>query len=310
MSTFQNILAYIDTHSENEAELNTAINMAKHAGARLKIVDIVPNFSWPMHLLLGGFERTIELVTGDKAGRLEALGDRVREQGVEVSAKLLDGRLSVALVREVVRDQHDLVLKRAKGHRSRRSGFFGTTATKLFRKCPCAVLATGPDAAWPFRRTVAAVDATTDDQAHDELNSQIITTARAFSSAAKGQLDVISAWSVHAEMILKNHMSGDEIEELRNKARADSELRLDKLVAKSGAQLPGDRVHSLHGFPEDALYEFVAQNHSDLLVMGTVGRAGVSGLLIGNTAERILDRVQCSILAIKPDSFTSPIKVD
>ena len=45
----------------------------------------------------------------------------------------------------------------------------------------------------------------------------------------------------------------------------------------------------------------------ELLVIGTVGRSGIPGLLIGNTAEQVLAEVTCSILAFKPAGFVSPI---
>ena len=44
--------------------------------------------------------------------------------------------------------------------------------------------------------------------------------------------------------------------------------------------------------------------------MGTVARTGIPGLLIGNTAETILQRVDCSVLAVKPDGFVSPVGLD
>ena len=48
----------------------------------------------------------------------------------------------------------------------------------------------------------------------------------------------------------------------------------------------------------------------DLVVMGTVARTGVPGLFIGNTAEAILNQVQCSVLAAKPDGFVTPVQLD
>jgi universal stress protein E len=42
--------------------------------------------------------------------------------------------------------------------------------------------------------------------------------------------------------------------------------------------------------------------------MGTLGRAGIAGLLIGNTAEKILHQVECSVMTVKPDGFVSPVK--
>jgi len=48
---------------------------------------------------------------------------------------------------------------------------------------------------------------------------------------------------------------------------------------------------------------------ADLVVMGTVARTGIAGWLIGNTAEAILEQLQCSVLAVKPHGFVSPVKL-
>jgi nucleotide-binding universal stress UspA family protein len=55
--------------------------------------------------------------------------------------------------------------------------------------------------------------------------------------------------------------------------------------------------------------ESARESQADLVVMGTVGRTGISGLFIGNTAEAILEQVRCSVLAIKPLGFVSPVKL-
>ncbi|MGI9383250.1 MAG: universal stress protein, partial [Methyloligellaceae bacterium] len=47
--------------------------------------------------------------------------------------------------------------------------------------------------------------------------------------------------------------------------------------------------------------------HADLVVMGTVARAGIEGFLIGNTAESVLARLDCSVLAVKPPGFATPV---
>jgi len=53
--------------------------------------------------------------------------------------------------------------------------------------------------------------------------------------------------------------------------------------------------------------ELVKHKDIDLIVMGTIGRTGIPGMIMGNTAERLLDRVECSILAIKPEGYISPV---
>jgi nucleotide-binding universal stress UspA family protein len=47
----------------------------------------------------------------------------------------------------------------------------------------------------------------------------------------------------------------------------------------------------------------------DVLVMGTVARGGIPGMLIGNTAERVLRKLPCSVLTVKPDGFESPVRL-
>ena len=44
--------------------------------------------------------------------------------------------------------------------------------------------------------------------------------------------------------------------------------------------------------------------------MGTVCRTGIAGFFIGNTAESILQQVDCSVLTVKPDGFVSPVVLE
>jgi hypothetical protein len=68
-------------------------------------------------------------------------------------------------------------------------------------------------------------------------------------------------------------------------------------------------MHLIKGEPAPTLLRAVRQLRGDLLVLGTVARTGVSGFLIGNTAETVLNEVNCSVLAIKPDGFVSPVRL-
>lgn len=67
------------------------------------------------------------------------------------------------------------------------------------------------------------------------------------------------------------------------------------------------RFHLRKGAATKVIPETAKELQADVLVMGTLARRGIAGLLIGNTAETILEQVQCSVLAVKPDGFASPI---
>jgi universal stress protein E len=66
----------------------------------------------------------------------------------------------------------------------------------------------------------------------------------------------------------------------------------------------------MSGFPEPAIADMIKEKSIDLLIMGTLGRAGIRGVITGNTAERLLPRLNCSMLAIKPDGFQCPIDAE
>ena len=69
-------------------------------------------------------------------------------------------------------------------------------------------------------------------------------------------------------------------------------------------------MHFLKGEEKELIPATVRSVQPDLLIMGTVGRTGIPGLFIGNTADSVLRQVSCSVLAIKPDGFISPVKLD
>jgi nucleotide-binding universal stress UspA family protein len=58
------------------------------------------------------------------------------------------------------------------------------------------------------------------------------------------------------------------------------------------------------------IVELAAAENSDLIIMGTIGRTGIPGLLIGNTAETVLGQVDCSVLTVKPEGFDTPVRLE
>ena len=66
-------------------------------------------------------------------------------------------------------------------------------------------------------------------------------------------------------------------------------------------------THLVKGSARREIPAFARQIEADLVVMGTVARTGVPGFIIGNTAETILNQIDCSVLAIKPPGFQTPV---
>lgn len=83
--------------------------------------------------------------------------------------------------------------------------------------------------------------------------------------------------------------------------------RLDALLSHYGMGVDDLTVHLVHGEPAPSIRELSTKLGADLIVMGTVGRSGIPALIIGNTAEEVLQTTQASVLAVKPDGFVSPV---
>jgi nucleotide-binding universal stress UspA family protein len=69
-------------------------------------------------------------------------------------------------------------------------------------------------------------------------------------------------------------------------------------------------VHFLEGEPERVIPQQAIRRKIDLVVMGTVVRTGLAGFLVCNTSEKVLDKLDCSVLAEKPNGFITPVRLE
>jgi len=310
MPLFRNILVSIDSRFEQHPALDWALSLAEQGQTKIAVVDVQRELSWPVRLALRDYEYVRERDLETSREKLEKLALPLGERGFDVSSRVLSGTTSIEIIREVLRTEHDLVIRVSKGMNSRRIGFFGSTTMRLFRKCPCPVLAVNPESNPKFQRLMATVDPVPGDEDHARLNSKIMTLARSMCEPGKQRLMVVHAWTTFGESVLRSRLSPDEFREHMQVARTKVESAYGSLLESYGLSLTSNDVHLLKGEAELVIPAFAQQQQVDVIVMGTVARTGVSGLIMGNTAEKILGSVQCSVLAVKPNGFVSPVQLD
>jgi len=102
-------------------------------------------------------------------------------------------------------------------------------------------------------------------------------------------------------------MKKEEVDNIVRESCHQSFTALESLVEQ--AKISGKiRVHHLRGDADKTIPKHVEEMGVDVLIMGTVARTGIPGFIIGNTAENIVQKLSCSLLAMKPNGFISPIK--
>lgn len=323
MERFNEILCVVTTPELSRAALNRAVTLAENNQARLTAVAVAEPISIGMGMPEHG-PISAELQAAKASARAEKLELSVANyrRRVEIKTNVLVGIQFVEIIRQVLRNGHDLVVKACEplewvDH------LFGSEDMHLLRKCPCPVWLIKPSAPKTYRHILAAVDV--DDaypqlelESRSMLNHQIVELATSMAIAEFAGLHIVHAWEAIGESEMRGSiMRAPEekviayVEQVRRQREANMEKLMTKLAGDLGQNAMDylkPKMHLVKGWERKVIPALAKQIEADLVVMGTVARTGVPGFIMGNTAESILNQLDCSILAIKPADFVTPIK--
>ena len=149
---------------------------------------------------------------------------------------------------------------------------------------------------------VAAVDPEPQNAPRHDLSVRVARTAMQLAAASGATLHLVHAWTAFGHQILASRASKKDLLAHYAACRDHASARFDALCRDAGVPATAKR-HLLEGVNDKVLTTFVTVKRASVLVMGTVGRTGLAGLVVGNTAERVLRQVRCSIVALKPTGF-------
>ena len=313
MRRFKNILLLHDGRPEHHLTMKRGVDLATRNQAKLTVVDVIEEDSWVPGEIYGSqpFLELKELVSEERQKELDIVIEPLTQQGLDVRAKLLFGKPFLEIIHEVLRENHDLVMKTAQGEGGLKGMLFGSTAMHLMRKCPCPVWVLKRGENERFDRIIAAVDPDPSDEQRNQLNFKILDLATSLAKLEQSELLVVHAWSLYGETILRSgrgRVDPEKIDKLVREAEAEHKERLNNLLQKYKLQDLNHRVHLIKGEAGRVIPELAEKKRADLIVMGTLSRSGVAGFLVGNTAEKIISEVDCSVLTVKPDGFVTPVK--
>ena len=317
MKRFKNILVLCDDDSIANSAFDRVAWLAEANGARVTLVDVVEASPTELTQAFASLGRSrgaevAERVFATRRARLEDLAEVLGQRGTEAEIAIDTGTTFIEVIRRVLRDGHDLVIKSEQGSAS--SPLLLSDDMHLQRKCPCPVWILDNRLEARSRRILAAVDPDPDNPVRDRLNHTILQLATSLAEQDDAWLDVVNVWSLPEEETLRRssfaRVAASEVDLLVEREQERSAERFKKLT-DDFAQFT-DRMRLLHlkGAPAEIVPDHAEHEEIDTVVMGTVGRTGIAGLFIGNTAETVLSRVKCSILTVKPEGFVSPVAVE
>lgn len=302
MSDALRIIAVIDPTSEHQRALLQARTIAKSLKAELHLFlcDYVPALlDSPLPGSIGLDDKR-RAHSDQQLAWLESLAQPIRDQRVDVHCDVVWGKhLYKEIIKKALRIKADMVFKATEHHNRIQRTLFSNTDWNLIRECPTALYLCKLDQLQSEPNFLAAVDPVYTHDKPTQLDDKILEWGQKLADALGGALHAAHWFFLYNQ----STVSAPTIED----QKMQHELRLMDLVEDYAVSK--ERVHMLVGESDAAVPGLLAEIDAQLLIMGALSRNAVERFLIGSTAERLLDKVNCDVLIVKPDDFVSPVSL-
>ncbi|QEG01761.1 Universal stress protein E [Stieleria maiorica] len=310
MQRFKNILVYAGT-DDPETAIARAFEIAKENKAVVTLMDVIKPLPSAIGIMTheASPDKLEHLLIEDRGQRLVDLANQFCRESLSVEILVRCGSPAQEITKRVLAGGHDLVIKTADGCTTT-GRLFGSIARTLLRICPCPLWILKPKVHAAFNQVLAAIDLDADDETHLKLNNDILELAYAVARRDQAKLHLVSVWDMWMEQSLRRRAGDAEVDAALAKREAKVRNRLDRLLQPPFEGGDEIEVHLQRGQAATNILGVADEIEADLVVMGTVCRTGVAGFLIGNTAENLLSAMKCSVLALKPEGFQSPIEIN
>lgn len=236
------------------------------------------------------------LVCDDKADHsslLERLAAELTQEGFAVSTQQAWHRSvhqTIAIAQQAT--GCDLVIKQHQPDNPLKKALLTPEDWKLLRYCPAQVLMVKTGKPWSSGRILAAIDIGNPESEHRALHESILQYGQTLAELTRGELHVVCARP--AAMLSASDPTIQIAEEI------EARYREGRQAFQSRYGIADDRLHVAEGPADTLIPQFAADLQAEVTVIGTVARTGLSGALIGNTAEVVLDALESDVLVIKP----------
>lgn len=318
MKCFKNILYIAEPSLDQVAALARAVSLAENNQARLTLLQVSEPPRTGILVESGTLEARYAEVCQGMAANLEAMAAPWRDHlAIDIQVRLGDSFLVV--IREVLAENRDLIIKLASPESGLLGRILGGADLQLLRRSPCPVWILSPQDQVNYRRILAAVDFDPwrPELENDALNRRILELSSSLALADFAELHLAHSWEPLSEDMMRLWSGPDDAARIADSVNTEHlrhQQGLDRLIHRLRGWIGTDAYdylkpcpHLLRGSAPETIPALAERLEFDLVVIGTTGRTGIPGLIIGNTAEAILSQLKCALLAVKPDGFVSPV---
>jgi len=310
MTSIKKILVDIDPTKDAQPALTRGIYLAKQYEASLTLFLVVYN----RRLLASRFLNPEQLKAAKK-GYINTQRKWVEQQaklasdaGVEVDYDIVWGKpIYESINQKTDAGNYDLVIKSTHGHPMLNKIFFTPNDWQLLKTSKKPIILAKSRKDGKYTNIMAAIDPSNRSEHSESLDPKILHTAREVAASTDAKVHAAHCYDPIAYQLWTDigigmgagmgpadfTMGQDNYDQYMHQLEKDNQTKFEEAVSQ--VNFPKEYLHLEEGYPEQILPELVKKESIDLLVMGTSYHSG----LIGSTIEKILDDVDCDVMAVR-----------
>jgi nucleotide-binding universal stress UspA family protein len=229
--------------------------------------------------------------------QLADLKQRALRRGIQAGTRIATGIPSEQILEAAQGENADLVVLGTRGKTGLAHVLLGSTAERVIRRSPCPVLAVHMDQSSKpgpvvLDRLLVPIDGS--DCSLDALEYAAIV-----AKLAKASIDLLHVLEPVAYGLDFTFANAQQRTQTRDRATK----QVDELCSALSASGLTVKRHVVGGVPIDSILSQAQALSSDMIVMGTHGRRGLSHVLAGSVTEAVLRRAPCPVLTVRSPKF-------
>lgn len=316
MQTIKKILVDIDPDKQEQPALSKALHFAKQQPVTIKLLCCLYYPSVVASNLLSSkqLKKTQAAIIKMNQSKLNQLITQHSQENVTYKTEVIwHPPIYQGILKVIDSFKPDLVIKATHQHKVIAMRLCTPTDWYLLKACPVPILLVRNHKWTKNTAVVAAIGPEHTLNKESKLDNSILKVGFAMSSTLDMPLHALhcfdpSYWDILLEAVDKSGMWADvfSFDEHQNESMVLENLRYQhnvKFAEECSEYVPNsENQHIVSGDVDHVLPKALGQLDAGILVLGTTYRTG----LLGSTAQRIIEAVDCDLLAVKPKGFEAP----
>lgn len=284
MKLLNSILVAIDFTESSENVLKNAISFAKTFKSKITLIHVLPDDI--------NNEKMGNLIKKTITTKLNEANEGIVNEGIETGSPILEyGNNCDKIVGASDKIGANLIIT-GSGNKLNNDAFqLGTTAEKIIRKSNKPVFVVKNGQTLTIKNIICPVDFS--KESNRALNSAII-----ISRMVDAKLIILSVYP-----LFKYEFTKHDAAQINESRHLELENEFNSFLETFNLIDLNFEKHIAGGEPSEEILKFIKESKSDLLIMGTTGRSGISKILMGSVTEKVVREVPCSFITVKNEDI-------